>query len=117
MTLKLYGIPNCDKVRAARRWLDQQGKEYEFVDLRNPGINQQTLLTWSNQVGWESLLNRRSTSWRSLDDTDKTNLNENSACLLMQQNPTLIKRPVLSHSDAILLDFSASEYEKLFSQE
>jgi len=117
MNLKLFGIPNCDKVRAARRWLEQHNKTYEFVDLRQPAIDCQTLQTWSDQVGWEAILNRRSTTWRSLEETAKSDLDSARACQLMSDHPTLIKRPVLTHSDSILLDFSPSSYEKHFSQE
>jgi len=117
MKLKLYGIPNCDKVRAARRWLEQQGQVYEFVDLRQPAIDRQTLQNWCDQVGWEALLNRRSTSWRALDEAARSDLDTSRACQLMSDHPTLIRRPVLTHSDSILLDFSASSYEKHFSQE
>ena len=29
---KLYGIPNCDTMKKARKWLADNGVEYEFHD-------------------------------------------------------------------------------------
>ena len=113
MSLTLYGIPNCDKVRAARRWLKEHRLDAEFIDLRNPGIDAAILRFWCDQLGWETLLNKRSTSWRALNDDQKQDLSAESACALMLENPTLIKRPVLNKAGTILLDFTTTDYQAL----
>ena len=66
MSTILYGISNCDTVRKARRWLDAHHVAYSFHDVRKDGLERKTLHGWIAELGWENLLNRRGTTWRSL---------------------------------------------------
>ena len=93
----LYGIKNCDTVRKARKWLEAQGIEYTFHDVRSDGLDKKDLSAWVKSVGWEVLLNRRGTTWRQLSDAEKESINEANAIQLKLAKPTLIKRPVLTH--------------------
>ena len=110
----LYGIKNCDTVRKARKWLEAQGIEYTFHDLRSDGLAKKDLTAWAKAVGWETLLNRRGTTWRQLPDADKEGVNEKRAIDLMLAQPTLIKRPVLIHKKVTQVGFKPAEYEALF---
>ena len=110
----LYGIKNCDTVRKARKWLEAQGIEYTFHDVRSDGLDKKDLSAWVKSVGWEVLLNRRGTTWRQLPDKDKESINEANAVKLMLANPTLIKRPVLTHKKITHVGFKPAEYEALF---
>ena len=110
----LAGIKNCNTVRSARRWLDDNNIEYDFLDLRSGQFNKKTLGMWLESVEWTALLNKRSTSWRGLEDSDRENLDEARVMKLMLQHPTLIKRPVLMLGDSIELGFSAERYVQLF---
>ncbi len=67
----IYGIPNCDTMRKARKWLDTQGVEYSFHDFKKQGLDREMLLEWNSKVGWETLLNRRGMMWRKLADEAK----------------------------------------------
>ena len=58
--ITLYGINNCDKVRAARKWLEQHGIEYDFHDVREDGLSASAVQGWLAELGWETLVNRRS---------------------------------------------------------
>ena len=107
----LYGIKNCDTVKKARHWLDGANLAYEFHDFRVDGLSAELLDSWCDELGWEALLNRRSTSWRALSDTDKESINEANAKRLMLATPTLIKRPVLNANQKILVGFKAAQYE------
>jgi arsenate reductase-like glutaredoxin family protein len=89
----LAGIKNCNTVRSARRWLELE------------------------KIEWTALLNKRSTSWRSLEDKDRDDLDEAKAMKLMLQHPTLIKRPVLQLADSIEIGFSAEKYAELFNKQ
>jgi len=111
--ITIYGISNCDTVRKARRWLDQEGIAYRFHDLREQGLTQGVLARWSQAVGWETLLNRRSATWRALPDAAKGGLDAALASDLMLGNPTLIRRPVLESEEAVLVGFSESDYARL----
>ena len=113
--LTLYGIPNCDTCRKARKWLDANSVEHRFHDLRADGLEKTALVRWVNRVGWQPLLNTRSTTWRGLPAADRQELNEKRALKLMLQHPTLIKRPVLESKKQVLVGFSAEAYAKLVS--
>ena len=89
--MKLHGIVNCDTVKKARAWLDARPVPYEWVDFRKspPAIGD--LARWCRAVGWETLLNRRGTTWRALDDAAKAAVvDERSAIVLMAAKPMLI---------------------------
>ena len=111
--LTLYGISNCDTVKKASAWLERHGLEYQFIDFRKNPLKSGTLKQWSYTCGWETLINKRSRTWRELGDNDKTGLSEQKALKLLQSHPTLIKRPVLEiDSDTVLIGFSEKEYQQ-----
>jgi arsenate reductase len=109
----LYGIKNCDAVKKARKWLDTNTIAYQFHDFRSDGLNTKLLTRLEARLGWENMLNRRSTSWRQLDDQQKDNLSLDRAIALMLETPTLIKRPVLDTGEQILIGFNQDDYQKL----
>jgi arsenate reductase (glutaredoxin) len=111
----LYGIPNCDTVKKARRWLESQGIGYRFHDFRADGLRPAQVKTWLGELGVESLINKRSTSWKNLSADQQTGLNEQSAVQLILDNPTLIKRPLLEKDGQYLVGFQAAAYLALFS--
>lgn len=107
----LYGIKNCDTVKKARRWLDENAVDYRFHDFRSDGLTQELLQRWIEQSDWKILLNQRSTSWRQLSDMQKSDLTENKAIQLMLEIPTLIKRPVLDTGNQLIIGFKADDYQ------
>ncbi|MDQ6974488.1 MAG: ArsC family reductase [Mariprofundaceae bacterium] len=114
MTIDMYGIPNCDTIQKARRWLKSQDIAYTFHDYKKEGISMEALHAWCAQVGWEALLNKRSTTWRQLSDTDKSDLNQAKAIDLLMQHTSMIKRPVLLIDEKVIVGFSDSAYLDLF---
>ena len=112
MTIQFYGIPNCDTVKKARRWLDAQGVEYSFHDYKKEGADAGRLALWSDAAGWEVLLNKRGTTYRKLSDEDKADIDRARAIDLMVQHPSLIKRPVVEYDGGILVGFGEAEWER-----
>lgn len=110
----VYGIKNCDTVKKARRWLDANDVAYQFHDIRADGLNKDTIESWLNVVEWETLLNKRGTTWRKLDDPRKDNINKNTAIELMLDYPTLIKRPVVCYESDCVVGFNEAIYTELF---
>ena len=94
--ITLYGIPNCDTVKKARAWLDGRGVDYCFRDFKKAPPSADELDGWIAAVGWEVLLNRRGTTFRGLAEGDKLDIDRSKALRLMQANPSLIKRPVVT---------------------
>lgn len=113
----LIGIKNCDSVKKARKWLDQNNIEYAFHDLREQGVDKAALATWIDELGWEVLLNKRSTTWKQLTDDDRANIDREKAMALFLAYPTLIKRPVLITSKGIMVGFKEAEYTKRLTGE
>lgn len=113
MTLTIYGIPNCDTMKKARKWLDTRGLDYRFHDYKKDGIDSKTLNKWSSSVGYETLLNQRGTTWRKLDEAERAGIDEKKAIALMCKHPSLIKRPVLETGDRILVGFRESDWQSL----
>ncbi len=107
----LYGIKNCDTVRKARKWLDAHDKPYRFHDFRVDGLEPERLEKLANTLGWETLLNRRSTSWRAIPEQQKNTLDKERALQLMQNTPTLIKRPILDTGEKMLIGFNDDQYK------
>ncbi|PPD20561.1 MAG: ArsC family reductase [Methylomonas sp.] len=95
--ITVFGIHNCDSIKKTRLWLEQRAIAYQFHDFRVDGLDS-ALLDWLiDAVGYEALLNRRSTGWRQLTDEQKTGLDGEKAAALMLAMPTLIKRPLIRH--------------------
>ena len=74
MTTTIYGIKNCDTMKKARAWLDSHGVAYDFHDYKAEGITKEKLKQWSDELGWEILLNRAGTTFRKLPEGDNEDL-------------------------------------------
>jgi arsenate reductase (glutaredoxin) len=112
--IKLYGISNCDSVKKAKTWLNQADIPFEFVDFRKDGLSSEQVSRWAKAVGTELLLNKRGTTWRNLEEEQKSKTAEAELVQLMTANPTLIKRPVLESKKGIEVGFKAEQYQSLF---
>ena len=108
-SITLYGIKNCDSVKKARAWLDQQNLQYSFHDYRVEGLASPLLQKFIDELGLEWVLNQRSTSWRQLTDEQKCDLTPEKALQLMLANPTLIKRPIISVDDNYFVGFNPEQ--------
>ena len=95
MTTTLYGIPNCDTVKKARTWLEQNGVDVAFHDYKKQGVERAMLERWIAAHGWETVLNRSGTTFRKLPDEARQALDADQAIALMLEQPSMIKRPVL----------------------
>jgi Spx/MgsR family transcriptional regulator len=112
MTVRLYGIPNCDTVKKARTWLDQHGVTYAFHDYKKQGADADQLSGWVAEAGWETVLNRRGTTFRALPESDKADLDAAKAVAIMAAHPSCIKRPVVEHAGGLLVGFDAKAWEQ-----
>jgi arsenate reductase len=113
MTITFFGIPNCDTVKKARRYLDGRGIDYQFHDYKKSGVEIATLERWVKQVGWEKLLNKAGTTFKKLSDADKTDIDQAKAIELMHANPSMIKRPVVESGENLLVGFKPEIYDQV----
>ena len=100
-------------MKKARSWLDKNKIDYQFHDYKKMGVAEKQLKQWLKQSGWETLLNKRGTTWRKLDETIKESVNQKSAIQIMLDNPSIIKRPVLDANGIITVGFTESEYKAI----
>lgn len=116
-TLRVYGIKNCNTVKNALDWLKKNNIEYEFHDYKKEGVTDAKLKSWSKQVGWESLVNKRGTTWRQLDEATQEKVkSESSAIALMKEKTSVIKRPLIEDGDNVItLGFDEAAFKKAYT--
>lgn len=113
--LTLYGIKNCDTVRKARKWLDARDLAYGYHDFRGDGIDENTLRRWLSAVGPDTLVNKRSTTWKNLDASERAQADSDQLPSLLARHPTLIKRPVLERGEQVIVGFNEHLYSDMTS--
>lgn len=111
----LYGIKNCDTVKKARAWLENQSIDFRFHDFRADGLSESQVKAWIQELGLDTLINKRSTTWKTLDDKTKASLDEHTAVAIILESPTLIKRPLLDTGHQRLVGFKADVYASALS--
>jgi arsenate reductase len=110
----VYGIPNCDTIKKTKDWLEQNKIKFEFHDYKKSGISKTKLETWSKQVGWEALLNKKSSTWRGLSSTEQGKITGQIAAIkLMTENTSIIKRPVIELANGtVIVGFDEKNFNK-----
>jgi Spx/MgsR family transcriptional regulator len=118
MTTTLYGLKNCDTCKKATKWLDRFGVAYEFVDYRDNRQTPETLKEWAEKAGgWDTLINKSSTTWRQLPENRKTPGSDAEWKLLLKEYPQLIRRPVVIGGVAgFSQGFSDNGFKKQFGE-
>ncbi|MCU7835686.1 MAG: ArsC family reductase [gamma proteobacterium symbiont of Taylorina sp.] len=115
MMITLYGIPNCNTVSKARKWLTENGIDYQFHNFKKDGLDHETLETWLDDLDWEVLLNKRGTTWRKLSETAKADLDRDKARQIMLDNTSIIKRPVIDIDGQFSIGFKEEQYLDIFN--
>jgi len=111
--MKLYAIPNCDTVKKARKWLEEQGIGYEFHDYKKQGVDAAFLEKACTQFSWQRVVNQKGMTWRKLSAEEKDGITTQALAIkLMQDKPSVIKRPIVEYKGGMLLGFDAKEWEE-----
>lgn len=112
--LTVYGIANCDKVRIMRKWLDAEGHTFEFVDFKQTPPSDELIQIWLNKLDDPvKLVNKRSTTWRQLDENQRNRITDPSALIaLLSANPTLIPRPVIEWQNQLWIGIKPADLAK-----
>ena len=106
----LYGIPNCDTVKKARTWLADNHIPYTFHDYKKQGADAAQVADWVEKAGLEKVLNKAGTTFRTLDDAQKADLDAGKAIALMVAHPSTIKRPIVEYPGGLLVGFKDAEW-------
>lgn len=111
----LYGLPNCDATKEVIKWLSDKNFESTLHNYKTEGISKEKLQQWSKRLGWQKLLNKRSTTWRSLSTAVQDKIvNENAAIEAMLKNTSLIKRPVIEFGNELIIGFDEKKLSATF---
>ncbi len=105
--MRVYTLKNCDTCKKALKWLANSEIPFESYDIRADGVDNPTVSAIVDALGWEVAVNRRSTTWRGLSDTDKEGIDNAKAIALILDNPTLMKRPVFVIDGTTIAGFDA----------
>lgn len=114
--ITLFGIGNCDTIRKTRRWLEKNGHDFEFHDYKKQGCSTELATTFLSHFNLDQVVNKRGTTWRNLPDSAKDSLDAGNAALLMNQNPSLIKRPILKIGEQWALGYDEKAWQSLIKQ-
>jgi arsenate reductase (glutaredoxin) len=110
VSIDVYGIPNCDTIKKARKWLDAHGIAYVFHDYKKEGADAARLARWVDEAGWQTVLNRRGTTFRQLPEDQREGLDDDKAVAVMAAHPSSIKRPVVEYDSGLLVGFDEAEW-------
>ncbi|MDR0264521.1 MULTISPECIES: ArsC family reductase [unclassified Sphingobacterium] len=109
--LQVYGIKNCNTVKKALTWLEDNNVPFQFHDFKKEGVSGDKLKEWEKHVDWQALVNKKGTTWKKLSpETQEQVVDSDSANKILQENTSMIKRPVVEYNKGILLGFNETEY-------
>ena len=123
MTITIYGIKSCSTMKKAFTKLDELGVSYDFHDYKKQGIDKETVQRWVDKLGIDKVLNKRGTTWRKLDDSQKqaADASLDNAIDLLLENTSMIKRPIVEgeltdkNKNILLCGYDEAEFDKVFS--
>lgn len=111
--IHVFGLKNCSTCVKAQKILATQGLTFQFQDIRQIPPTAAQLKHWSAQLGWDSLINKKSQTWRGLTDQQKQLSHEADLIALVQEQPSLMKRPLLVQGDTLILGLDEKAYQQL----
>lgn len=123
MTITIYGIKSCSTMKKAFNKLDELGVSYDFHDYKKQGIDKDSAQRWVDKLGIDKVLNKRGTTWRKLDDSQKqaADASLDNAIDLLVENTSMIKRPIVEgeltdkNKNILLCGYDEAEFDKVFS--
>lgn len=113
--LHIIGIPNCNKIKATKKWMESKEIEFEFIDVKKEPLTIDELSDLEFKVGIDVLVNKRGTTYRNLGLKDKT-LSTEKMLEVLEQNQSMIKRPVLVYEDAVLIGYDEEAFENFLKE-
>jgi arsenate reductase len=114
MAITLYGIPNCDSVAKARKWLEGRGISYAFHDYKKGGIDPEKLALWVMEAGLDKVLNKSGATYKALPAEIREIMDETASIALMVEQPSMIKRPIVEYDSksggGLLVGFKSGDW-------
>jgi arsenate reductase len=108
--IKIYGIKNCDTIKKTLKWFEANNLEYQFIDYKKTPPDASLAKAFIDALGWETVINKRGTTWRKLDDKTKAAVTEDSAVSLIIKQPSMIKRPIIEQNGQFLIGYNETQF-------
>ena len=113
--LHVIGIPNCNKIKATKKWLQEREVGFEFIDVKKEPLTIDEISELEFKVGLDVLVNKRGATYRNLGLKDQE-LSKEERIILLEENQSMIKRPVLVYDDAVLVGYDEEAFENFLKE-
>jgi arsenate reductase (glutaredoxin) len=108
----IYGIKNCDTMKKAFTWLNENGFGYTFHDYKTEGISKKKIEEWLKHLPMDQIINTKGTTFKNLSESEKASISDKDKAIeLIINNTSMIKRPVLESGKDLLLGFKPEIWE------
>lgn len=85
-------------------FLHDKGIDYDFIDYKKQAPSHELLVKFSEKVGYQSLINKKGTTYRKLEEKEKEKLEiEEKALAILSAKSSMIKRPIVEFPDGKLI--------------
>jgi Spx/MgsR family transcriptional regulator len=110
----IYGIKTCSTVGKARKFMKENGIEFDFVDYKVESVDEEKIREWLKKVEMKLLFNTRGTKYRDLK-LKELNLDDEGKIAWMAKENYLIKRPVIEYANGeVLVAYNEEVYKETF---
>ena len=113
--LKFICYPRCTTCQRAKKWLDDNGVEYELRDIKLDKPTLDELTEWHKISGLtlKKFFNTSGLLYKSLDLKNKLpNMTEGEMLSLLSTDGMLVKRPILVGDDFVLVGFKEESWKE-----
>lgn len=114
--ITIYGIKNCDSIKKTCQWFEAHHIQYEFHDYKKLGVEDAVLNRAMDAYGWETVINKKGTTWRQIPQDARDEMNREQAELLAHAKPSIIKRPIIVDGETLLIGFDEPQFKKVFQK-
>ena len=108
--------PKCTTCQRAKKWLDENGIEYEDRNIKEERPTYEELLDWHARSGLplKRFFNTSGLLYKSMGLKDKLpQMDEEEQLRLLATDGMLVKRPIIVNGDMILVGFREAEWQRL----
>ncbi len=84
-------------------FLEEKGVSFDFEDYKKQVLTPELLEGFLAKTTLEFLVNKKGTTYRKMDDSQKLALEKNETAIpVLIENPSMIKRPLITYPDGSL---------------
>ena len=111
--LKFICYPKCTTCQKAKKWLDDNGIEYELRDIKtdNPTLDELTLWYEKSGLPLKKFFNTSGLLYKSMELKDKLpGMSKEEMLQLLATDGMLVKRPLLIGEEFVLVGFKEADW-------